>query len=277
MGAMSPLLVPRARRAAAFIRAAMVALVASMALATTADAVIVRDKSGKYVILPPAPAPEYTRKTAEEMASDCGARAGDPSRGGYTNRELTGAGLELAMVATQNRQSGVAQDERFSSADQEYESLNAAMGEIERCMFDNDMNRRAVHALDSCEALQKEVERTDYAASRLYRRDALTASQWIHALEQLLPGAQACRNKLGRCFNPNNKSQEKGLMALIQLQIALKMSSGRKAVLSLKMPTCTKTMRKAGLQNPDPNDRPELEYINMVEGDEFVSIGGETR
>lgn len=270
---------PRARRAAAFIRAAMAALTAcSIVAATPASAVVIRDASGKFVLLPPAaPQPEYPRKEAEQMAGDCADRTASLTDMGYTRRELAGAALDLLMIAHENRATGETQDKNFASADSEFNFLISAALELERCMYEVDMIDLSIRALDSCEQLLKAVDRSDAYAGGLFKRNGITVSQWVRSLERFLPAAQSCRNKLGRCYNPNNESQTQALRALIRLEISLKFTSERKALLTINIPTCTKTMVKAGLDKPNRDDRPEIEYINMMAGDDFISVGGEGR
>ena len=254
------------------------AVASSLTAWPPANAVVIRDESGKLVTLPPAePSPDLPRKTAEEMASDCGARPLlDPSGPTYSNREIAAAALSLLMIAAEARSSGKPVDPAYGTAESEINAMISAANELERCRYNNDAIDRASRAMDSCAALQEAVEKTDAAAASLARRDALTPSEWVKMLELFLPAAQACRNKLGRCFNPNRKSQSAAALALERLKVGLNLSSRQQASLQLHLPVCTKTNLRAGLDKP--RGAPvEIEYLNTMIGDEFVSVGGELR
>lgn len=249
-------------------------VVVGLFAAPPAGACVLYDQFGRNICKPPRfDTSDMARQTFEKMAAEC---AGSPDTASYSGAQITKAIVSLSLISNRIRAGGGVSDSKYGSPAEEMEAIQDMVRALEACKYKQESLDRAVWAFDNCEALQEQIEAIDEAAAPLVEKGTLSRNDWIRSLELLLPAAQACRKKLGRCFNPNNKSQSDAALALSRLAIALKFSSQNEANLNIKLPACTRTMMDKKLWDPK-NGTESIEYINKMVGDEFVSIGGELR
>lgn len=252
----------------------LAALLATLiATVSPAHAVCIPDRGGKCV-MPPLrdPAPDLPRKSVEDIAGDCGAYGLlDPNAPIYTSDELAAATVSIWREITSIRTKEQPTSAAYPSAEAEIAQLMAISNELQRCIYNNNAIDRMTRALDSCEALMDAVAETDRAAASLYRRQGISRGDWIKQLQLFLPAAQMCRNKLGRCYNPDNRSQAKAALVLMHYALTLKYTSQNKTELKLNLPACNKTQLRLGLDKPK-GPPVELDYLNAMIDSEFIQF-----
>lgn len=257
---------------------AVFTLLAGMAAMPSAQACVLYDQLGRNICnRPKFDTSDMARKTFEQMAAEC---ASSPITGSdepkFTDADLAKAIISLGLLTNRIRAGGGVIDPDYASPEAEMNALQGTIGALQACQYKKTIIDRAVRALDSCQALMEEIEALDAAAQPLYEKGALSKAEWVRSLETFLPGANACRRKLGLCFNPNSATQTAAALALFRLETSLRFTSDGEARLNLKVPACTRTMMDAKLYDPK-NGTQAIEYINTMVDDEFVSIGGEIR
>ena len=251
---------------------------AGLEMAPPASACVLYDQMGRNICAKPKfDTSEMARKTFEQMAADC---ADVPITGSdhpsISDADLSKAILSLGLISNRIRAGGGVMDPDYGTPENELNALRGSIISLETCQYKKTIIDRAVRAFDSCQALMDEIEALDIAAQALYEKGGLSKSEWVRSLETFLPAAQACRRKLGQCFNPNSRSQTAAALALTRLEVSLRITSENQAKLNIKLPPCNRTMMRKELYDPK-NGTESLEYINTMVDDEFVSVGGETR
>jgi hypothetical protein len=242
--------------------------------------VVWRDEYGNPYLGPKYPKKDgFTAEFAEAMASNCADR---PMFQGseFTNEDLAAAIIALNLSIYRgggfNRERTGPTGPTSGIQPVDIAALESAVGRLKACQFRNDNLERASRAFSSCGALLKELWDTDDAAASLFEAGKITKSEWIRALEVFLAPAQACRSKLGKCFNPNVRTQVAVYEVLQTLQTLLKLTGGSGVVLNVKLPVCNKTQISNNQDLPQ-NGTEVIEYININEGDAFLSKGGDFR
>ncbi len=253
-------------------------VVAGLFAAPPAEACVLYDQFGRNICNPPKyDTSDMARKTFEQMAAKCATSPLDgPDAVAYSNAEFAKAILSLSLISNRIRAGGGVSDTDYGSSTEELDALKGMIRTLEACQYKKASLDRAVWAFDSCEALQQQIDALDEAAALLHEKGALSRSEWVRTLELLLPAAQACRKKLGRCFNPKSPTQYAAALALARFAVSLQFSSKNEAKLNIKLPACTRTMMDKNLWKPEKGAE-AIEYINTMVGDEFISIGGELR
>jgi hypothetical protein len=148
------------------------------------------------------------------------------------------------------------------------EQLTRLAGELlalNRCRFDMQSKRAARLALSGCLALKSQLKAIEEDGSYLRKKSLLTHYDMVAAIEGLLPAAQACRDKLGKCFNPNNKQQAEYAQILYALEFYIRDLTKNQSLLKLYLPACSKTYKPKD-QIPQKGDQEALIYVNTAFG-----------
>ncbi|MFT3809051.1 MAG: hypothetical protein QM698_03975 [Micropepsaceae bacterium] len=149
------------------------------------------------------------------------------------------------------------------------EQLTRLAGELlalNRCRFDMNARRGARFALASCISLKNQMKTIDEDGRYLRQKSLLTHRDLVAAIEGLLPAAQACRDKLGKCFNPNNKQQAEYAQILYALEYYIRDLTANRSLLKIYLPPCSKTYKPKD-QIPQAGDQEALVYVNTASGD----------
>lgn len=147
------------------------------------------------------------------------------------------------------------------------EQLDRMMGELislSQCQFDSHAQRAGRFALAGCISLKNQMWALDDEANYLVKKSRISPHDKVDGIEKLLPAVQACRDKLGKCYNPNNKQQAEWATSLFAFETYVRDISENQSRLELHLPACSKSMLEAGDDKPKPGDQRSITYLDTA-------------
>ncbi len=176
---------------------------------------------------------------------------------------------EMGMM----RMSGGVLDGTVGTFDEQMGRMVEANRSLNQCRFRDESRRAAARALSGCKMLNRETNTIERESRRYLQEHTIQKGEFVNAIEMLLPAAQACRDKLGKCYNPESRQQREWAEALFAFEAYISAVTGGKGWissgyrdLSLDLPPCSRTMLDANDDKPDPKDRDYIVYVNTTFG-----------
>lgn len=182
----------------------------------------------------------------------------------FSDYEYTYYSMNLLREIGIMQMSGGVREGTVGDLDTQIAQLRDLNRSLNQCRFDRYSRHALERALNSCKGLVHELYALDSEAAFFMKKGWITKYDRMAGAEKLLPAVQACRDKLGKCYNPNSKTQVEWATSLFAAEAFFRDITNQKAALLLDLPPCSRTMLLAGDDKPDLNDMVYVGYANMT-------------